>query len=68
MDIVKYLDVHLQEHPELKELVELNHFTREGVVGGDKDLGERMDDIMLSLTDPFHKLRLEEIRASWSPS
>ena len=68
VDIVKYLDVHLQEHPELKELVELNHFTREGVVGGDKDFGERVDDIMLSLTDPFHKLRLEEIRASWSPS
>ena len=68
VDIVKYLDVHLQEHPELKELVELNHFTREGVVGGDKDFGERMDDIMLSLTDPFHKLRLDEIRASWSPS
>ena len=68
VDIVKYLDVHLQEHPELKELVELNHFTREGVVGGDKDLGERMDDIMLSLTDPFHKLCLDEIRASWSPS
>ena len=68
VDIVKYLDVHLQEHPELKELVELNHFTREGVVVGDKDFGERMDDIMLSLTDPFHKLCLDEIRASWSPS
>ena len=64
VDIVKYLEVHAQEHPETKELVALNHFTPEGVVDGDKDFEEQLAGIMIELTKPFHDLRMREMRAS----
>ena len=66
VDIVKYLEVHAQEHPETKELVALNHFTPEGVVDGGKDFEEQLAGIMIELTKPFHDLRMREMRAFWS--
>ena len=64
VDIVKYLEVHAKEHPEDKNLIALNHFTPEGVVDGDKEFSDQLDDVLIELTDPFHDLRLREMRAS----
>ena len=60
VDIVKGLEVHLKNNPVDKELTALNHFTREGVVNGDKDFSDKLSDIMIELTRPFHLLRLGE--------
>ena len=64
VDIVKYLEVHAKKHPEDKALIALNHFTPGGKVSGKKELSDQLDDVLIDLTDPFHNLRLQEIRAS----
>ena len=66
VDIVKHLEVHAKAHPEDEELLALNHFTPEGVSGVDKGFPEKLDDILIELTEPFHALRLREMRVSHS--
>ena len=56
VDIVKYLEVHAKEHPEDKNLIALNHFTHDGVKGGDADFEDQLSAIQAELTRPFHKL------------
>ena len=56
VDIVKYLEVHAKENPEDKNLIALNHFTHDGVTGGDADFEDQLSAIQAELTRPFHKL------------
>ena len=56
VDIVKYLEVHAKEKPEDKNLIALNHFTHDGVTGGDADFEDQLSAIQAELTRPFHKL------------
>ena len=56
VDMVKWLEVHVNKHPEDEQLIELNPFTETGVVNGGADFSEKLSLIMKELTGPFHKL------------
>ena len=56
VDMVKWLEVHVNKHPEDEQLIELNPFTETGVMNGDADFSEKLSCIMKELTGPFHKL------------
>ena len=64
VNILKWIEVHFKKNSGDKELVALNHFSNEGVVNGKKEFADKLDDILLELTEPFHKLRLDEMRQS----
>ncbi len=56
-EILKWLEVHVKENPEAKEMIALNHFHKDGNVeinGGDFD--KRIGDIQKELAMPYYKL------------
>ncbi len=56
-EILKWLEVHVKENPEAKEMIALNHFRKDGNVeinGGDFD--ERLDTIQKELAMPYYSL------------
>lgn len=60
INILKWLEVHVKNNSNDKDLVALNHFSAKGVTGSDKEFEGKMNDILLELTHPFHLLRLRE--------
>lgn len=60
VNILKWIDVHVKNNPDDKGLIALNHFSDEGVVNGGKGFSDKLSDIMIELTRPFHELRLRE--------
>ena len=61
VNILKWIDVHVKNNSDDKGLIALNHFSDEGVVNGGKGFSDKLNDIMIELTHPFHKLRQREI-------
>ena len=55
-DILKWLEVHLKENPELGDIVEINHFGKEGVKSNGGDVHEKLDAIQEELAHPYYKL------------
>ncbi len=56
-EILKWVEVHVKENPEAKEMIALNHFREDGSVessGGDFD--ERLYAIQKEITMPFYRL------------
>ncbi len=61
VDILKYLEVHVQENPEDKRLVALNQFPfREGK-NDEQDFDDRLADIQQELTQPFAYLHMRSL-------
>ena len=57
MNILKFLEVEVKEHPEYAEDIELNCFSRNGIVSRDSlDFNSQISKIMKELTDPFAEL------------
>ena len=61
VNILKWIQVHAKNSPDDKELIALNHFSHDGVLNGDKGFEDKLSEIMVELTHPFHKLRLREV-------
>ena len=60
VNILKWIQVHAKNSPDDKELIALNHFSHDGVLNGDKGFSDKLSEIMVELTHPFHKLRLQD--------
>ena len=61
-DILKYLEVELKKSEDLKGLLQLNHFTSDGVSATKYDsVLEKLYAIKEELTDSYYKLHLEEL-------
>ena len=61
VNILKWIQVHAKNSPDDKELIALNHFSHDGVLNGDKGFSDKLSEIMVELTHPFHELRLREV-------
>ncbi len=56
-EILKWLEVHVKEKPEAKDMIALNHFQKDGKVESNgRDFDERLDTIQEELTDPYYQL------------
>ena len=60
VNILKWIEVHVKKKPADKGLIALNQFSDKGVVNGGKGFTDKLDDIMIELTHPFHLLRQKE--------
>ena len=61
-DILKYLEVELKESATLKDNLQLNHFTSDGVSAIKYDsVLEKLYAVKKELTDPYYKLHLREL-------
>ena len=59
-DILKYLEVELKKSEDLKDLLQLNHFTSDGVSAiKDDSVLEKLYAIKKELTDSYYKLHLK---------
>ena len=57
MNILKFLEVEVKEHPEYAEQIELNRFSRDGIISRDSlDFNSQISKIMKELTTPFAEL------------
>ena len=61
VNILKWIQVHAKNSPDDKELIALNHFSHDGVQSSDKEFTDKLSEIMVELTHPFHELRLREV-------
>ncbi len=56
-EILKWLEVHVKENPEAKEMIELNHFHKDGnVESNGRDFDERLNTIQKELAMPYYSL------------
>ncbi len=56
-EILKWLEVHVKEKPEAKDMIALNHFQKDGnVESNGRDFDERLNTIQEELTDPYYRL------------
>ena len=60
-DILKWIEVHVKEKPEDKELIALNDFTPQGVGDNEQDFEVKLASIKKSLTEPFSNLYLKSL-------
>lgn len=58
MNILKFLEVEVKEHPEYEDFIELNHFSHGGIIDRDDDISfnSKISKIMEELTTPFAQL------------
>ncbi len=62
-NILKWLEVHVNKNPKAKEIIALNHFSKEGVESIDTDRFDTgLAEIKIELTDPFADLHWEGLR------
>ncbi len=62
-NILKWLEVHVNKNPKAKEIIALNHFSKEGVKSIDIDRFDTgLAEIKMELTDPFADLYWEGLR------
>ena len=62
-NILKWLEVHVNKNPKAKEIIALNHFSKEGVESIDTDRFDTgLAEIKIELTDPFANLHWEGLR------
>ena len=62
-NILKWLEVHVNKNPKAKEIIALNHFSKEGVESIDTDRFDTgLAEIKIKLTDPFARLHWEGLR------
>ncbi|MDD9859226.1 MAG: AAA family ATPase [Nitrospira sp.] len=61
VDILKYLEVHVQENPEDKHLVALNKFPFHEGKNNEQDFDDRLADIQQELTQPFAYLHMQSL-------
>lgn len=59
IDVLKFLEVEVKKHPKNKKLIALNHFSVDGVKGGEDDFDSTLASIREELADPFTELYLE---------
>ncbi len=56
-EILKWLEVHVKENPDAKDMIALNHFQKDGnVESNGRDFDERLNTIQEELTDPYYRL------------
>ena len=62
-DILKWLQVHAKENPDVEKIVALNHFQKGGTVESSDDFLETLSGIQDDLTAPYQDMFIRGLRA-----